>query len=358
MAVKDVDIGARGHLRCQVDLVEQDKDGNRSKVRVRGYIWLDSGSSSSDNTGNCKTWISGTNSRGKETTNFSVSGTTKKEICDETWWVGHDSDGKKTVNYTVSFGPTITSNFGDGGSAKVTMTLTQIPRVPSTPAKPTLTFISPDDIRAAWVAPSDNGNAITGYDLQYANNSTFADFEQLSLGVVLNRLVENLTVNQTWYFRVRAKNVKGLSNWSASSSFAILETPQPPYNVTAVFTNPSFINVAWDAPQQGGSPITEYQLQYATNAQFSSPTTINQTGRTYSLTSTVQGITYWFRIRAKNTQGYGDWSDPVSEPSLAGPKVKINGVWTNTVVYVKHQGEWKPALPYIRANGEWRIGGG
>lgn len=41
-----------------------------------------------------------------------------------------------------------------------------------------------------------------------------------------------------------------------------------------------------------------------------------------------------------------------------GPRVKDNGVWKNTILYVKDNGTWKIAIPYVKDNGTWKIGGG
>lgn len=41
-----------------------------------------------------------------------------------------------------------------------------------------------------------------------------------------------------------------------------------------------------------------------------------------------------------------------------GPRVKDNGVWRNTILYVKDNGTWKVAVPYVKDNGTWKIGGG
>lgn len=41
-----------------------------------------------------------------------------------------------------------------------------------------------------------------------------------------------------------------------------------------------------------------------------------------------------------------------------GPRVKDNGTWRNTIMYVKDNGTWRIAIPYVKDNGTWRIGGG
>lgn len=66
-----------------------------------------------------------------------------------------------------------------------------------------------------------------------------------------------------------------------------------------------------------------------------------------------------------DTQGYS-WSVPYLAVSgnfaltriPRGPRVRHNGVWRNTVAYVRVAGVWKIAVPYVRSGGVWKIGGG
>ena len=41
-----------------------------------------------------------------------------------------------------------------------------------------------------------------------------------------------------------------------------------------------------------------------------------------------------------------------------GPRVRVNGVWRNTVAYVRVGGVWRIAIPYVRQSGTWRVAGG
>lgn len=351
MPVKDVDIGARGHLRCQVDLVSQDLEDNESRVRVRGFIWLDSGSSSSDNTGNCKAWITGTNSAPKQTANFSVSGTTKVEIIDKTFTVPHNADGSKTGKWKVNFGPTITSNFGNGGSAEVTWTLPPLPRSPNAMPAPTLTFIAPNSIKVAFISPPGSSLPIDSYNIRYANNPEFTGAVVVNAGLALDKTISGLAKNTTWYFAGRAHNEQGWGVWGPASNYSIPNTPGQvqTYSLTAVAANK--VRVTITPPATGGSPITGYDILFADNSGWVSPTLVETTSTVKDVI--VPGGILYFRVRAKNAIGVGGYSGTQNITIVVNPKILIGGTWRNTEVYVRHQGVWKLAIAYVRKGGVW-----
>ncbi len=65
--------------------------------------------------------------------------------------------------------------------------------------------------------------------------------------------------------------------------------------------------------------------------------------------------------------GSGGWFDagfsgsggPWNLPRIPrGPRVRVAGVWKNTLMYVRVSGVWKIVIPYIKVGGVWKIGGG
>jgi hypothetical protein len=67
----------------------------------------------------------------------------------------------------------------------------------------------------------------------------------------------------------------------------------------------------------GGSPVTSWQLQYATDAAFTANVvTITSNSGTDYLTGLTPGTTYWLRARGTNAAGTGAWATPVSQATL------------------------------------------
>lgn len=124
-------------------------------------------------------------------------------------------------------------------------------------------------------------------------------------------------------FRVQALNLVGWSDWSQISTQNALMAVVPHEPVQAptrddILTSDELLKVDWlaiEAPQNGGDTVLSYNLQFddATDGQ----TWINLAGfatdaldLTFSQTSSIQkGKTYQFKVRAKNAQGWGPFSD-------------------------------------------------
>lgn len=87
-------------------------------------------------------------------------------------------------------------------------------------------------------------------------------------------------------------------------------TPSAPLNV---YLEPidGGMNLSWSLPlSTGGSPIYDYQTYYATNP--AGPWDLYIDGSSVATDAGVSGLTngtnYWFKVVAKNTDGYGDLS--------------------------------------------------
>lgn len=71
--------------------------------------------------------------------------------------------------------------------------------------------------------------------------------------------------------------------------------------------------------------------------------------KTLTITSSIAG----------DTLGSSSPNVTITLPRIPrGPRVKDNGVWRNTIMYVKDNGVWRIAIPYVKDNGTWKIGGG
>src|SRR5690606_6216392 len=97
-------------------------------------------------------------------------------------------------------------------------------------------------------------------------------------------------------------------------------TPDAPAGLNAV-AGVGQVALDWQAPvSHGGSPITDYMIQYSVDGS-GSWTTFND-GISASTTAVVSGLTngvaYRFRIAAVNNVGTGAYS-PASEPATPTP---------------------------------------
>ena len=178
--------------------------------------------------------------------------------------------------------------------------------VPDAPAAPSLTA-GTTWLEVSWSAPSDNGEAITDYDVQY--RETGSNWETAThVGTVTTKRIENLAADTGYEVRVRASNDIGTGDWSSSTSVRTsADVPDAPEAPTLT-TGSTWLEVSWTAPADNGAAITDYDVQYretGTNWQFASHVGTTTTKRIENLSP---GVDYEVRVRATNAEGSSDWS--------------------------------------------------
>lgn len=109
-------------------------------------------------------------------------------------WFAHGGGGSTTDSY----GTNLSGNLGGDFNYN---------EVPSAPTSPSVTG-SGTSATVHWSPPATNGGAaVTGYEVQYATNSTFTTgLTKVQVGVVASVTINNLTTGVTYWFRVCAKN--------------------------------------------------------------------------------------------------------------------------------------------------------
>jgi hypothetical protein len=243
------------------------------------------------------------------------------------------------------------SNAGGESDWSTARTFTTIIAAPATP-----TLVSPaNNATGISTTPTLSWNTAdraTTYQVQISTvsnfNTTVVDEDNIS--TTSYTVVTPLQNSTQYYWRVKAINIGGESNWSAARTFTtIIAAPAAPLLVspvdeaTNVEINPTF---EWNAV----ATATEYQLQVAPDQNFSPPT-VNETGlttttHTYTGTSISNNSTYYWRVRASNSGGNGEWSEVrkfttiiarPATPTLAFPPNNATGQPTTLTV------EWNAA---------------
>ena len=225
-----------------------------------------------------------------------------------------DRDVAKGVDYTFQVraknaaGPGLWS---DPVIAQVPITWTDIITEPEqvTGVSATLTEEG-TDVDLAWNAPNDGGSTILLYEIQRiflgGPGTTHSD--------------AGLTPGATYTYQVRARNVVGPGPWSNAVQVAVPlpepDTPATPGQVTGLeaTADRSGIALSWDIPDDGGSPITEYEIQrdYESEGFAFLATNVGEASTNYSDSGLVADATYTYQVRARNGAGYGPWSESAS----------------------------------------------
>lgn len=355
MASNTEKVGSRGRIRINVDLVSQDMVKNTSVVRVRGYVWITSGSAT-DNSGKCKAQITGTNSSDNITVNGKYS-SSERLILDESFTVAHDSDGSKTASYSFKFGPSTSSYLGKGGTTSVSLTLPVIPIKPGYPITITAVLAATNVVTVSYITPISN-SPILEYQIAYSKTANVSTATIVSAGTSLSKAFSGLDRGSTYYFWARARNAAGYGDWTDAVSKTLYNIPDKMAIPGGTFASPATVTISFNGPpSDGGVTVTGYDVQYSTSSDYSQPVTKTVTASPVvfnNLTPTA----YYFRVRAKNAIGDGPWSDNRVVVMIGGPRIDINGTYYPSLAFVRYNGTYQPAIPYVRSGGVWRVAGG
>ncbi len=160
------------------------------------------------------------------------------------------------------------------------------------------------------------------YSYQVALDDQFSQIVYENSSYVGVRLfMESLTGLTTYYWRVKAENNGGISDWSETRSFTTkLDVPQAPqlvYPADDEHLVPNDFDFEWT-----GDPTADYyQIQAATNLIFLNPL-INKdslTTKTWPVTGFEEGKRYFWRVFAYNQIGVSDYNSAVFYISLNTP---------------------------------------
>jgi transcriptional regulator CtsR len=193
---------------------------------------------------------------------------------------------------------------------------------PNAPSNLVATPISSSRIDLTW---QDNSSNETGFEIERKTGS--ASYSQIAT-VNANATSYNdtfLSAGTTYYYRVRAYNAAGNSDYSNESSATTPTLPPPPPAPTlkspaSGSTVPTLTpRLEWNA----SSGATDYGLQVATTSSFTT-FLVNETGIAdlyYDIAPATLNwnTTYYWRVNARNIYGTSSWSRYGYFKTAAGP---------------------------------------
>ena len=235
------------------------------------------------------------------------------------------------------------------GSSLASGSATATPR--TTPAAPTFAAAgsSPAPVTASgtqivlnWNAPTDNGgSAITDYIVQYStNNSTWTTFND-GTSTATTATITSLTPGAIYYLRVAAVNTAGTGAYGSPqvNPTTLAGVPDAPTSVSAIAGN-ARATVSWVAPNNRGSAITDYIIEFSSNggSTWTTFTDSVSTATSATVTSLANGTGYIFRISAVNGIGTGSASiasaQVVTATTPAAPTVTTSAIVGNAQLQV------------------------
>ena len=242
------------------------------------------------------------------------------------------------------------SGWSSGASA------TTLPTVPAAYPAPAINSITSTGATVTFgTSPDDGGEAITNKQLQIATNSTFTNLVYDNTSTAASVAVSGLSIATTYYVRTRPYNSVGWGNWSQISQFTTSAVPpsQPVAPTVSSITQNS-ASAIWSAPSSGGSTITSYDIQIATNSGFTAGlVTANVATLSKNFTGLAPGTNYWVRVRANNAIGSGSYSAATSFTTVSGKPTIVSS--TNFPVPTRTNGKTGAAVYAQGWSGDFTI---
>ncbi|MDP2923729.1 MAG: fibronectin type III domain-containing protein, partial [Candidatus Omnitrophota bacterium] len=118
--------------------------------------------------------------------------------------------------------------------------------------------------------------------------------------------------SKKYYYRVRAYNTSGNSGYSNKVSATTLSNiPVAPSSLAATAISSSQINLSW---KDNSSNETGFKIERSVSSTsgFKQIATVATNVTTYSNTGRSAGKTYYYRVRAYNTNGNSAYSNKAS----------------------------------------------
>ena len=188
---------------------------------------------------------------------------------------------------------------------------------------------APDDAiyDFTWKKPA-TGGIVTHYKFQRSTikSEESAEWIQNEVLVAATAGTPQLKVDVprevTYFYRVLATNSNPNGDSEPSNVVEVLvaattgtpTTPAAPDTLTATKSaNGESITVTWLAPADRGSAITGYEHQRRVNGTSETAKAVGATVLTFTDNVVEAGSRYQYRVRAKNANGDGSWSDYTGE---------------------------------------------
>ena len=213
------------------------------------------------------------------------------------------------------------------GEGPASNAVTAVPRtVPSAPQS-FAAAAGNGRVQLDWTAPaSDGGFPITHYEFRFRPaSSSFTEWTRVP-GSNVNTTtytVPGLTNGTLHTFELRAATASTLGTAASATATPMAGPPGQP--TVTVESRHTALYVSWTVADDGGSTVTEYQVQWKSNSELfnSSREATGITGLSHTITGLENGTIYEIQVRAMNSAGWGPWSNPVSGTPTEGPGLTV-----------------------------------
>lgn len=244
------------------------------------------------------------------------------------------------LKYNTTYSYRISAQNAIGSSEYITASITTLDVVPASPTALIATAASSSSITLEW---TDNADNETNFVIEWSPTGSEGSFEVLSTSIPANTTAyshNGLKYNTTYYYRVKARNAIGDSDYVLASATTLNVAPAAPTSLAAVDISISSIRLEW---VDNADNEDNYAIEWSPTGGVGSFTAITSTlppnANTYTHNGLVSNTTYYYRVRAANEVGNSSYSTTISAttkkdpPSLPPTDLKVaeNSATTNSL---------------------------
>lgn len=212
---------------------------------------------------------------------------------------------KDTILNTVDLKPSLTGKVLTSGRVNAynaLLSLKQPYNPPVAPSNLNASTVSDSQINLTW---TDNSTDETGFIIE-RRTSTGSYVEIATVGAnVTSYSNTGLKESTTYYYRVRAYNSAGYSDYSNEAS--ALTLPAAPSNLTATAISSTQINITW-TDNSGGELGFKIERRTSTGT-YRQIATVGPNTNTYNDSGLARNTRYFYRVRAYNSAGDSSYSN-------------------------------------------------
>ncbi len=190
-------------------------------------------------------------------------------------------------------------------SCKKDDTSINVPTNPNLPTRPVL-LLDDTSYTGDYVVRWYRSLRALSYTVEEDQEPTYQNANVIYTGFDTMVVVTGRLSGQVFYYRVKANNNEGSSDWSATTSIVVLvNLPTAPTLYGPDSSGTGVFTLRWTRPHLSAN----FTLQEDSNTTFQNAATIYDGSDSVIILQRQRLGFYYYRVRAHNSQGVGGWSN-------------------------------------------------
>lgn len=210
--------------------------------------------------------------------------------------------------------------------------------VNNAPDKPSAPTVTMDDYTLILETETSDTKAKQARFRVYKDNAVDTLTDWLDISWPIGRVKHTMPVLPGYTYTAAVQYLNTESNqesaWSDNQGTGVNTVPEMPTGLVVTPVSTTAILVNWD-DVSGVSPTDGYTVEYANNkSYFGTSTGVTSASSDISqleVTGLDAGYTWYFRVKANNTQGSSAWTEPVSQTVAVKPGAPTTWTLSNSI---------------------------